>query len=175
MRFTGHSFQWPKRLEDPFKHSRIRKLYNFSGQKSKIIDKSESIKPSWKSLLYFTTENQYKYLAIAIILSILTGLVVPFQAFFLGKLFLALTSFGAGVVDSKHLIEEITKYSIYLCTLGAGSWVVSTLYFASWLFFGELQGKNARLQLFQSLLDKNMTWYDSQKNGIRAAIPGIQM
>ena len=175
MHFSNYSFRWPKRVERLLIHPKIRKLYSISGQKSKINKKDESLKPNWKSLFHFTTKSQYKYLAIAITLSIFTGLVVPFQAFFLGKLFLALSSFGAGVVNGKYLIEEIAKYSIYLCILGACSWLVSSLYFASWLFFGELQGKNARLHLFQSLLDKNMTWYDSRKNGIRAAIPGIQM
>ena len=175
MRFTNNNCRWSKRFEKPSDRFKIHRLFNGIGRKAKRVENEEPSKPSWKSLFHFNNKSQYKYLVIAIILSILIGLVIPFQAFFLGKLFLALTSFGAGVIDGKDLIEEIAKYSIYLCSLGAGSWVVSTFYFASWLFFGELQGRNARLELFQSLLNKDMTWYDSRKNGIRAVIPSIQM
>lgn len=175
MRFITIILRWPGRLENLYNKSKNCRLFSVNGPKSVVVDKSASSKSSWKSLFRFTTKSQRKYLALAIVLSIISGLVVPFQAFFLGKLFLALTSFGAGVIDGEDLIEEISKYSIYLCSLGAGSWVVSTLYFASWLLFGELQGRNARLRLFQSLLDKDMAWYDMRKNGIRALIPGIQM
>lgn len=156
-------------------YSRIYEFFTKGTHRNGKKKANASLEASWKSLFHFTTASQYKYLAIAVALSILSGLVVPFQAFFLGKLFLALTSFGAGLVGGEILLDEIIKYSIFLCSLGAGSWIVSTFYFASWLFFGELQGQNARLHLFHSLLEKDMMWYDLRKNGIEALMPGIQM
>ena len=175
MRFVKQNLQRPKTSVIWYQCSQFYRYFIERTYKEKKATASIPLKASWRSLFHFTTKNQCKYLAIAIVLSILSGLVVPFQAFFLGKLFLALTSFGAGLIDGNNLLDEIIKYSVYLCTLGAGSWVVSTLYFASWLFFGELQGMNARLYLFQSLLEKDMMWYDLRKNGIEALMPGIQM
>ena len=134
-----------------------------------------STKPPWKSLFHFTTSKHAGYVILAIALALLSGLVIPFQAYFLGKLFLALTSFGARAIDGDKLISDISMYSIYLCAVGAGNWIVSTLYYASWLYFGELQGRSARIALFRSLLEKDMAWYDMRKNGIGALIPGLQL
>ena len=175
MRFINENLQWSKTSTILHQCSKVCYFFNKRDHRDKNNNKSALPKASWKSLFYFTTKSQCKYLATAIVLSIISGLVVPFQAFFLGKLFLALTSFGAGLIDGEILLNEIIKYSIFLCSLGAANWVVSTLYFTSWLLFGELQGKNARLQLFQSLLEKDMMWYDLRKNGIEALMPGIQM
>ncbi|TKA77577.1 hypothetical protein B0A49_02831 [Cryomyces minteri] len=129
----------------------------------------------WKALLNFTTKKHIIPLSLAIVFSVLASLLTPAQAFFLGKIFDGFTSFGGGNLDKIGLMNQITKYCLYMVGLGFSSWLLHALFFTFWLAFGELQAKSARDRLFNGLLEKDIEWYDMRKSGIGALIPRFQM
>ncbi len=162
------------------KRSNKRKRFNAketNGEATELHSKGggHGEKARWRTLFNFTTKQHASTLLLALTLSLASGIVVPIQAVFLGRIFLAFTSFGATSLDQSEFRDEVVKYCVYLCALGAASWLVDGLYFTSWLAFGELQGQSARLKLFSDMLEKDMAWFDLRKNGIGALLPRLQM
>lgn len=129
----------------------------------------------WKSLFNFTTRKHTAPLVVAISLSVAAGLVVPTQAFILGKLFSAFASYGGGTITESSFMDTVSKYCVYLVALGSAAWALQGGYFTSWMIFGELQAKSARDRLFNGLIERDMEWYDMRKNGIGALATRLQM
>ena len=123
-------------------------------------------RPSWRSLIEFTSKKDTNLFLVAVTLSIASGIVAPALAIFLGKIFDLFTSFGAGEISGTDLLKNVSKYSIILAGLGTGSGLLHASYFMLWLIFGELQAKYLRRRLFDSMLEKGLGWYDMRTDGI---------
>ncbi|KAK8165049.1 P-loop containing nucleoside triphosphate hydrolase protein [Phyllosticta citrichinensis] len=132
-------------------------------------------KTQWKDLFNFTTKKHLPFLITAVSLAIICGLVVPFNAWLLGKIFDAFSKYAARTIDAEKLRSDISKYTIYMVALAAANWLMQSFYFASWILFGELQARSARERIFRALLKRNIEWFDRRKNGIGAMIPRLQM
>ena len=65
---------------------------------------------SWRALFSFTTKAHLFALATAVILSILSGIVVPTLAIFLGKLFDLFAQYGGGAISGHELVHKISVY-----------------------------------------------------------------
>ncbi|KAK7547692.1 P-loop containing nucleoside triphosphate hydrolase protein [Phyllosticta citricarpa] len=141
-----------------------------SGENEEVLRKTQ-----WKDLFNFTTKKHLPFLFAAISFAIICGLVAPFNAWLLGKIFDAFSRYAARSIDADKLRSEISKYTIYMVALAAGNWLMQSLYFASWILFGELQARSARERIFRALLKRNIEWFDRRKNGIGAMIPRLQM
>ncbi len=128
----------------------------------------------WSSLFNFTARNHAGCLAIAIMLSIISGVVVPTVAVLLGRTFNKFTDFGAGRLAGRELVRGVSMNCVALVAVGAGGWALNGGYFMFWLVFGELQAQNVRSKLFDGLMQKDREWYDLRKNGVSALIPRIQ-
>jgi ATP-binding cassette subfamily B (MDR/TAP) protein 1 len=61
-----------------------------------------------------------------------------------------------------------------LVILGAAAWVFEGAFLLIWITYGEIQAKNARQQLFTSMLDKDIEWYDLREDGIGSLLIRIQ-
>ncbi|KAJ9661370.1 ATP-dependent permease [Coniosporium apollinis] len=131
--------------------------------------------PEWKALFYFTTRRHVWVLLAGITFSITAGLVVPVQAFLLGKVFNLFVQFGAGQLSGEQLIKQVSKWCSWLAGLASASWFYHAGEYFAWLTFGELQGKNARDRLLRNLLEKDIEWYDMRKSGVGALFPRLQM
>jgi len=129
---------------------------------------------SWRAVFNFTTRDHIFCLSAAILLSGVSGIIKPGVAVLLGRIFNNFTAFGAGNIDRDELILEVSAACIALTVLGSVSWLLSGGYFVLWVIFGELQAKSARNKLFQGMIAKDIEWYDTRKNGIRALITRIQ-
>src|SRR5450755_10659 len=71
--------------------------------------KTEKSHPAgWRSLFNFTSRTHILPLVLAILLSIVSGIVIPGLAYFLGKIFNAFTNFGAGELTEKELMRKVT-------------------------------------------------------------------
>ncbi|KAK5127289.1 hypothetical protein LTR08_004452 [Meristemomyces frigidus] len=137
--------------------------------------KSEKAAPApWKSLFFFTTKGNLPILISGIFFSLVTGAVSPAQSFVTGKIFNGFTSYGTGAMDAHKLMQQQSKYVLYLVAVAGASWICKSLQFMLWLAFGELQAKSARDRLFYGLLLKEVEWYDMRKNGIGALLPRLQ-
>jgi ATP-binding cassette subfamily B (MDR/TAP) protein 1 len=58
--------------------------------------------------------------------------------------------------------------------MGIADWVASTALLLLWIIFGELQANSARKVIFESLLSKKMSWFDSLDQGISSLLVRIQ-
>jgi ATP-binding cassette, subfamily B (MDR/TAP), member 1 len=131
-------------------------------------------KTQWKSLFNFFSRQQAPLLTIALFLSTAAGVTGPALAIFFGKIFDAFSAYGAGAADGDMLMHKVSTDSIALCVLGGTVWFLKGGCFALWMVFGELQAKNARDVLFQSLLEKDLEWYEMREGGIGALLPRLQ-
>ena len=127
-------------------------------------------KSSILSLFAFTSNTQIFSLLCAIALSIASGLIIPTFAILLGKLFDAFTEFGANRSTGTELVHMVSMYGVGLVVLGGASGLLNSVFFASWLFSGELLAKVARERIFESLLEKDIRWFDEQECGTEALI-----
>ncbi|KAF2140981.1 uncharacterized protein K452DRAFT_319263 [Aplosporella prunicola CBS 121167] len=129
----------------------------------------------WKDLFNFTTRRHIPLLVTAFILAVFAGVAVPADAYLMGKLFDTFSKHASGAYTSEKLKDDVSKYCLYLAALALGNWVVNTLFYASWMMFGELQARSARERIFEALLKRNIEWFDKRKNGIGAMVPRLQM
>ena len=128
----------------------------------------------WGSLFNFTTRAHILPLVIANLLSIASGIIIPALAIFIGKLFNLFTEYGAGKLDGPALVHRISKYDLYMLMLGGASMYINAGYFGFWIYFGELQAKNARDRLFDGLLEKDMEWFDMRTAGVNTLLSRLQ-
>lgn len=137
-------------------------------------DSAAGLAPSWKSLFSFTTRRHLPTLIIGSILALLAGCVTPALAIFLGNVFDAFTSFGAGQVAVGGLRSKIIASCFGMLGLGAAGWFLNSAYFAVFVAFGELQASNIRNKVFSELIQRDIEWFEAQQEGSGAFLSGVQ-
>jgi ATP-binding cassette subfamily B (MDR/TAP) protein 1 len=137
-------------------------------------DGTAGLKPSWKSLFGFTTQQHLPALIIGTLFALLAGCVTPVLAIFLGNVFDVFTTFGSGQTSASHLRDKITTDCISMVGLGAAGWLLNGAYFAIFVAFGELQASSIRRRVFVDLLKRDVEWFEAQKEGSGAFLSGIQ-
>lgn len=138
-------------------------------------DNRQTKKKSFLALFNFTTRSQIVTLLLALLFSTASGVVIPVFAVLLGKIFDVFTTYGAGQISGPDLVKKVSKYGLALAGLGSSSGLLNACYLGFWLAFGEAQAKSVRERLFNSMLEKDMEWYDMRKFGIEALILRQQM
>jgi ATP-binding cassette subfamily B (MDR/TAP) protein 1 len=128
----------------------------------------------WKALLSFTTWKHVPVLCLALFCASVAALTLPAFAIVYGLVFRQFASFGSGQMTGPELLRNASKYCTYLTALAAINWFANSIYFASYLTFGELQASSARNRIYTALLRKDMAWYDTRQSGITALLPSIQ-
>lgn len=131
-------------------------------------------KPSWRTILHFTLRSHLIPLAVALILTALSGVIIPAVAVILGKAFDAFAQYGSNKITGPDLVEQISWYAVALTVLGCASGILNGGFFTFWISFGELQAKSAREQLFKEMLEKEIEWYDLHRAGINTLISRLQ-
>ena len=129
---------------------------------------------NWMALFAFTTRKHLPVLAIAFLCAAVSALTLPASAVVYGLIFRQFANFGSGQITGAVLLLNTSKYCTYLVAVSVVSWFSNSVYFATYLTFGELQASSARDKIFNSLLFKDMAWYDTRKSGITAFLPVIQ-
>lgn len=129
-----------------------------------------SNRQSWKDIFVFTNNTHLFMLGLSVLFSIASGGLQPVMAIFLGKFFDAFADFGAEKESSSALMHRIEQDVYALIAVAGGTFLIKGALFSAWLIFGELQAKAVRDGLFQSLLEKDIEWYDSQASSIDAIL-----
>lgn len=129
---------------------------------------------SWRCLFNFTSKKDTIPLILAIFFSITAAIISPALAVFLGKIFDLFTDFGAGEISGSDLVQKVSTYAVILAGLGTASGVLHAGYFMLWLVLGELQAKHVRERLFDSMLEKDMGWYDMRTDGVDTLVSRLQ-
>lgn len=137
-------------------------------------DKTAGQSPGWLSLYSFTTAKHVPWLALAVVFSILCGVIAPGLAILIGDIFNIMAAFGAGSLKESNFKDQISRYCLYLVTLGIVTWIADMALFVCWRVFGDLQAKCCRDQVFEGFLLRDLTWYDLQKNGIGTLVSRTQ-
>jgi ATP-binding cassette subfamily B (MDR/TAP) protein 1 len=131
-------------------------------------------KATWRSLFAFTTRPHLPVFGAAAVFTFLSGLIRPASAIMFGKLWNALTSYGAGTIDQKEMLHQAATWCTALTLLGLGTWLIEGFFFALWMRFGELQAKSVRQIMFSGMRGKSMEWYDLREDGIASLLNRIE-
>lgn len=138
------------------------------------VPNATTIKPSWRSLFAFTRREHWPPLLCALFATLLSGLIKPALSIFYGKIFATLTQFGGGKQSGKETLHEISTWCLAVTALGIGAWLAEGGLMTMWIVYGELQAMSVRQEIFATMLDKDLEWYDSREEGIGAFLIRLQ-
>lgn len=133
------------------------------------------LQAGWKALFGFTTRKHLPILSCGMLSACVAAASLPVFAIIYGLIFRDYTDYGAGKVGSNALRSSVTRYCLILTGIASLNWMANSFYFFFFLTFGELQARNARNRIFDALIRKDMSWYDTRETGIAAFLPAIQM
>lgn len=119
----------------------------------------------WTALFGFTHKDHYWVLGLAIASAACSALVQPAVAIFMGKFSDAAAQFGGGLIVSGELRNRTTSVVHAFIGLGCCTFVTNAALFATWTTFGEMQARSVRQELFRSLLEKDMEWFEMRECG----------
>ncbi|KAL6712575.1 ATP-dependent permease [Coniothyrium glycines] len=128
----------------------------------------------WKALFSFTTKKHVPVICGAVLAATIAALTMPVFAVLYGLIFREYTSYGAGLISSEELIDNVSRCCVMLTGVAALNWISNSIYFSLFLAFGELQARSARDKVFDSLMKKDMAWYDTHETGVLALLPAVQ-
>jgi ATP-binding cassette subfamily B (MDR/TAP) protein 1 len=129
---------------------------------------------SWRALFSFTDRTYLFILTPALFLSAFSGILLPVVAIFRGKYFDALANYCAGTINDHDLVQKVLLNTYGLIAVGAATWLLKGGYFTVWLVFGEMQAKTVRDKLFQSLLLKDLEWFEIRSSGVGSLLSRLQ-
>lgn len=132
-------------------------------------------KMGWKALFSFTTKRHLPILFVACLAAAVAALCMPALAILYGLIFREYANFGGGTTPATTFLANVSRYCIYLSAFGGLNWLSNSIYFMTFLTFGELQARSARDRIFKALLRKNVAWYDTRETGAAAFLPTVQM
>jgi ATP-binding cassette subfamily B (MDR/TAP) protein 1 len=149
--------------------------FSSSSPTTKDVEVEETnARGTWGSLFNFTATPHLWSLILGVLLSIITGLITPAMAIFLGRLLNVFADRTAGLIDDSELLQRVSMNAVYIVEVGSASWLLKGGYFTYWISFGELQAKRVRDKLYDGMLAKDMGWFDTRKAGINAMLPRLQ-
>ena len=129
---------------------------------------------SWTNIFTFTRRAHLSVLLPAALLSAGAGILLPATAVFFGKFFQSFSDYSVGIIEGSALMSQTQSTVSALLTIGACTFVLKGGLFALWLTFGEMQAKCIREELFQTLLEKELEWYESRTTGVGTLLAGLQ-
>jgi len=127
----------------------------------------------WKTLFAFFTRRHSLPLACAIFVSIAAGAAGPALSIFVGKIFNSFADFAGGKITTQEFESQLVKDSLYLAALGLVSFLSSAGSFAAWVIFGEMQARTCRAVLFDGLMGRPISWYDTRRSGAKALVARV--
>jgi ATP-binding cassette subfamily B (MDR/TAP) protein 1 len=139
-----------------------------------IEERQYVLQVGWKALFGFTTKKHLPILFGAISSACIAAATLPAFSIIYGLIFRAYTDYGTGDLDSGALHSSVTRYCLILTGIASLNCIVNSFYFFFFLTFGELQAQGARNRIFDALLRKDMTWYETRETSIAAFLPAIQ-
>jgi ATP-binding cassette, subfamily B (MDR/TAP), member 1 len=128
----------------------------------------------WAAPFAFTQPHHYWVLGLGMVTASCCALVQPTVSIFLGKFIDAIAQFGGGLIDSDTLQQRITPMVHAFIVLGCCTFVTNAGMFVTWTTFGEMQAKSVREELFRSLLDKNLEWFEMRESSISSLLTRLQ-
>ncbi|AEO59824.1 hypothetical protein MYCTH_54167 [Thermothelomyces thermophilus ATCC 42464] len=155
-------------------HHRIIQLDDFSSHIASAEQQpppagpvSAAAKSSFKHLFTFTPARHIPLVALSFTTAALVAAGRTAYAVLLGRIFDVVTRFGTGLLSPADFLAQISQWAVWLCVLGAGMWVVSTVDAAAWVVGGELRARTARREVFwRFLMGKEVGWFEAREEGV---------
>lgn len=126
------------------------------------------------ALFGFTLRRHLPILCLGIIFAVCTAALLPIAAVLLGKFTDASAQFAGGAIDSATLHDRMRRPLNGMLVVGACSFVTHAGMFTSWTIFGELQANSVRDDLFRSLLNKDLEWFEARESGVASLLTRLQ-
>lgn len=136
---------------------------------------SPAAKATWRHIFAFMERQHVGVLILATVMAACAAGLKTSNAIFLGKFLDIDTQIGNGSITMKTAFEREILLCILITAVGAASWLCNWTFMTAWIIFGELTAKSAREKVFTTLLYKDMSWFDSQAEGMSSALSSIQM
>ncbi|RDA83383.1 hypothetical protein CP532_4737 [Ophiocordyceps camponoti-leonardi (nom. inval.)] len=134
----------------------------------------QEIRRSWGSIFVFTRRRHYLVLFPAALASLAVAALHTVLAIVLGRIFEVVARFGNGTLSGHDALEAVSRWCLVLLGLGFATCLANAAFLALWVAFGELQADNARRRVFQSLMAKDMAWFDRLEHGLPGLLSRIQ-
>ncbi|KAK3305647.1 P-loop containing nucleoside triphosphate hydrolase protein [Chaetomium strumarium] len=143
-------------------------------QPSSPSSSSRSSSSSFKHLFTFTPAGHIPLLALAVSTAAVVAAGRTAYAILLGKIFEVVARFGAGLLPTSEFLSQIARWAVWMCVLGGGMLVFSTVDVMAWVVGGELRARRVRESVFEALLGRNMGWFEKRGEGFGGLIAGVQ-
>ncbi|KAJ9606273.1 ATP-dependent permease [Cladophialophora chaetospira] len=152
---------------------------NADGERDDPIDGTEKKQghgflDGWKSLFYFTSTSHLPVLLPAILSSVAAGGLQPAMALFIGRFFDTISDFASGNIDGTAFMNKSLSTFRALFVIAAATFLFKGLLFILWLVFGEMQARTVRELLFESLLERDVEWYETRTSGVGTLLTRLQ-
>ncbi|KIW83100.1 hypothetical protein Z517_02344 [Fonsecaea pedrosoi CBS 271.37] len=128
----------------------------------------------WRSIFRFTATAHLFVLLPAITISAAAGCLQPAMAFFFGQFFDTFSDFAAGKTDGSTFMHRSLRSLYALLGVAGATFFFKGILFSLWLVFGEMQARSIRELLFQSLLDREIEWYEARTIGVGTLLTRFQ-
>lgn len=127
------------------------------------------------ALFTFLHHPHLPLLALALFLSLVTGLLPLLQALLFGRLFDAFALFGSGAIPPATFSLRVSRACGLLAALGAGTWAGNALFFAAWVAVGEVGARAARREVFAGAVRREVVWFEGVGGGVGGMLARMQM
>ncbi|PFH62328.1 hypothetical protein XA68_14055 [Ophiocordyceps unilateralis] len=131
-------------------------------------------KTSWRSLFAFTARGHSHVLLGAVLASLAVAALQTILAIILGRIFEIVAGLGNGVQSGHEALEAVSRWCLVLLGLGFANWFSNSVFLGLWVAFGEMQADAGRRRVFESLLAKDMAWFDRLEQGMSGLLSRIQ-
>lgn len=128
---------------------------------------------NWMSPFFFTRRGHLLVLLPAVFLSSAAGLLQPAMALYFGKFFDVFSEYATDEIDATTFITRALSFIYTLLAIGVATFLCKGSLFSFWLVFGEMQARSIRELLFESLLDRELEWYESRTTGVGTLLARI--
>ena len=126
------------------------------------------------SLFVFWEPRELVVLLPAALAALLVAGAKVLFAVVLGMIFQETANLGSGVITADEGLSRVAVLSLALSGVGLLKAVSAAFFMAHWILHGESRARTARRRLFQSLLRKPMSWFDSRREGTASILIRLQ-
>ncbi|TLS31043.1 hypothetical protein PpBr36_03267, partial [Pyricularia pennisetigena] len=154
------------------------KIPKWPDQSSSTLDKPkespDTAAATWRDLFNFFTPRHLVVLVTALFSSaVAVGADIAGVIIF-GNVFQELTSYAAKQLGPEETRQKVNFWVSIIAVLAVTHLIAAATQMRSWIKYGELQARSARLGLFRRMLSKQMGWFDSNRDGMPAMLTAFQ-
>ncbi|KAI5805277.1 P-loop containing nucleoside triphosphate hydrolase protein [Peziza echinospora] len=113
--------------------------------------------------------------ALALLFTMISGLTIPLMSVLLGAIFDTFALYSGGKLTDKEFTDHVSYTAVRLVLLGVTTIVTSGMAAGLWTIIGEAQAYQARKEVLDGLLMKELEWFDRRKKGVGAIVAKTQM